>query len=216
MARKSLLDRYLAWREERHPNPELRAHRRRLLATARGHVIEIGCGEGANFEHYPSAVTSVLAVEPDADARAVAARAAEGAPVPIRVAAGVAEELPAPDASFDVAVCSWVLCSVDNPQAALGEVRRVLRPDGELRFFEHVVSSGRAFALLQRAADATYWPRMLGGCRTARDTEAAIRTAGFQIDQIAHFRHISCWLTIPAAPHILGSARPGTMRPAPV
>jgi ubiquinone/menaquinone biosynthesis C-methylase UbiE len=207
MARKSLFNRYLAWREERNPNRELRAHRKRLLSGARGDVIEIGCGEGANFEHYRRTVASVLGVEPDADARAVAERSAEAAPVPITVVAGVAEEIPAADAAFDVAVCCWVLCSVADPQATLAELRRVLRPGGELRFFEHVESERRAFALLQRAVDATYWARMLGGCRTARNTEAAIRSAGFRIDEIEHFRHVSCWLTIPAAPHILGSAR---------
>ena len=216
MARKSLFDRYLAWREERHPNPELRAHRKRLLAGARGDVIEIGCGEGVNFEHYPPTVTNVLAVEPDPDARALATRAGRAAPVPITVVGGIAEQLPAADASFDVAICCWVLCSVEDPQAALAEVRRVLRPNGELRFFEHVASERRAFALLQRTVDATYWTRMLAGCRTARDTEATIRSAGFRIDAIEHFRHISCWLTLPAAPHILGIARPGTIGPAAV
>jgi ubiquinone/menaquinone biosynthesis C-methylase UbiE len=206
MPRKSLLDRYLAWREEREPNPQLRAYRRRLIGGTRGEVIEIGCGEGTNFEHYPPSVANVLAVEPDPDARAVAERAAEAAPVPITVVAGVAEKLPAPDASFDVAVCCWVLCSVADPHSALTEMRRVLRADGELRFFEHVASDRRALAALQRAVDATYWARMLGGCRTARNTEAAIRGAGFQIDDIEHFRHVSSWLTIPAAPHILGTA----------
>ena len=144
----------------------------------------------------------------DGDVRAVAAAAASDADAAITVVAGVAERLPAADASFDVAVCCWVLCSVQDPAAALGEIRRVLRPGGELRFFEHVRAEGGTLALVQRVADATYWPRTLRGCRTTRDTERTLRAAGFTIDRVDRFRHASSWLTLPAAPHILGTARP--------
>jgi ubiquinone/menaquinone biosynthesis C-methylase UbiE len=178
-----------------------------MLSHLSGRVIEVGCGDGVNFAHYPESVASVLAVEPDPDARALAERAAEHAPVEVAVVDGTAEALPAADDAFDAAVCCWVLCSVADPAGALREVRRVLRAGGELRFYEHVRARSPALALLQRAVDATYWPRLLGGCRTTRDTETAIRAAGFTIERLEHLHHSSSVLTIPAAPHILGSAR---------
>jgi ubiquinone/menaquinone biosynthesis C-methylase UbiE len=207
VAANSFLARYLLWRESRWPDAAVREHRRRLVEGLSGDVVEIGCGDGVNFQHYPPTVSSVLAVEPDPAVRELAARAAVRAPVPVTVVEGTAESLPAADASFDAAVCSWVLCSVADPAAALAELRRVLRAGGELRFYEHVRATGGALALVQRVADATYWPRMLGGCRTRRDTEAAIRAAGFAIERLERFHHASSWLTIPASPHILGAAR---------
>lgn len=124
-------------------------HRAELVAGLAGTVIEIGAGTGAMFAHYPPAVTSVLAVEPDAYLREFAARAAAAAPVPVTVVAGTAGSLPAPDASFDAAVCSLVLCSVPDQPAALTEIRRVLRPGGQLRFYEHVRSLSSPVGLLE-------------------------------------------------------------------
>src|SRR5207245_2477539 len=115
-------------------------HRRKLLAGLRGRVIEVGCGDGRAFELYPPGVEAVLAVEPDPVACAVAAERAANAPVPVEVACGVAEALPVDDGAFDAAVAVWVLCSVSDPAAALAELRRVLEPGGELRFYEHVRS----------------------------------------------------------------------------
>jgi ubiquinone/menaquinone biosynthesis C-methylase UbiE len=169
-------------------------------------VIEVGCGEGRAFDLYPPGVESVLAVEPDAAARAAAAERAAAAPVPVDVVAGVAERLPAADAAFDAAVAVWVLCSVPHPAAALAEMRRVLVPGGELRVYEHVGSPHRAFRAVQRALDAAYWTRALGGCRTCRDTEAAIRSAGFEFAALDRGFHCSSALTVTAAPYIVGVA----------
>ncbi len=180
--------------------------RRRLLAGLRGRVIEIGCGEGRAFELYPARVESVLAVEPDPTARAAAAERAGSAPVPVQVVDGLADRLPAADGTFDAAVLMWVLCSVPDPAAALAEVARVLVPDGELRVYEHVRAAGPAFRLAQRAFDAAYWTRALGGCRTTRDTEAEIRAAGFRFAALDRGFHSSSVLTITAAPHIVGIA----------
>ena len=204
---QSLFARYLERREEHRPDPVARELRRRLLAGVRGRVIDVGCGDGRAFEHYPARVTSVLAVEPDPTARAVAAERATRTAVPIDVVEGVAEALPAEDEAFDVAVVMGVLCTVDVPAAALRELRRVLRPGGALRFWEHVRSEGAAFRGVQRAVDALFWTRALGGCRTTRDTEAAIRAAGFELMALDHGFHSSSLLTITSAPYVLGVAR---------
>ena len=184
----------------------VREHRRRLLDGLAGRVIEVGCGNGLNFGLYPPAVTEVLAVEPEPELRAHAEAAARTAPVPITVLPGVAGALPAADASFDAAIASLVLCSVPDQPAALAELRRVLKPGGELRFYEHVVSRRRAPRTVQRLLDATFWPHLAGGCHLARDTAAAIRAAGFDIERLDRFA-FSPGRFMPAAPHILGVAR---------
>jgi ubiquinone/menaquinone biosynthesis C-methylase UbiE len=181
--------------------------RRRLLAGLRGRVVDVGAGDGRSFEHYPPTVTEVLAVEPDPTARTKAAERARSAAVPIEVIDGVAEALPAPDGAYDAAVVMGLLCSVPDPAAALAELRRVLAPGGELRFWEHVRSEHVLFRGVQRAVDALFWTRALGGCRTTRDTEAAIRAAGFQPIALNHGFHSSSLLTITSAPYILGVAR---------
>jgi ubiquinone/menaquinone biosynthesis C-methylase UbiE len=169
-------------------------------------VIEVGCGDGRAFGHYRPGVERVLAVEPDPTARAVAAERAREAAVPIEVVDGVAETLPAEDGAFDAAVLVWVLCSVPDPEAALGEVRRVLTSGGALHFYEHVRSRNALFRGLQRAGDALFWTRALGGCHTTRDTESAIRKAGFEIVELERGFHSSTVLTITSAPYVLGSA----------
>ena len=204
---QSRFARYLERRETRNPDPVARELRRRLLAGLRGRVIEVGCGDGPNFEHYPPEVSAVVAVEPDANARAAALERAAKTSVPIEVVEGVASPLPAEDASFDAAVLVWVLCSVRDPAAALREVRRALVPGGELRFCEHVRSENAAFRALQRAGDALFWTRALGGCETTRDSVRAIDDAGFEIASLDRGFHSSTVLTITSAPYVIGVAR---------
>jgi SAM-dependent methyltransferase len=204
---QSRFARLLEWREERWPDRATWELRRRLLSDLRGRVLEVGCGEGRAFELYPPAVEHVLAVEPDPTARAAARERAAEAPVPVEVVEGYAERLPAADAAYDAVVTIWVLCSVPDPAEALREFHRVLPPGGELRFYEHVRSPHRAFRAVQGALDALFWTRSLGGCRTTRDTEAAIRAAGFGVDRIERGFQSSSLLTITAAPYILGAAR---------
>jgi ubiquinone/menaquinone biosynthesis C-methylase UbiE len=182
-------------------------HRRRLLAGLSGEVIELGAGSGANFRHYPSTVTRVLAVEPEQHLRGLAeAAAATSLPLKVEVIEGVSSELPAEDASFDAGVVSLVLCSVPDQGQALSELRRVIRPGGELRFYEHVVSKKRVEARIQRFADATFWPRVAGGCHSSRDTSSAIERAGFEITDCDRFPFSPAPL-LPPAPHVLGVAR---------
>ena len=156
-------------------------HRARMLDGVAGRVIEVGAGNGLNFGHYPPAVTEVVAVEPEDLLRATAARAAADARVPVTVVTGHADRLPAEDASFDVAVVSLVLCSVPDPVTALTEVRRVLRPGGQLRFYEHVRSQRALLGLLEDLVTPV-WSRAAGGCHLNRDLTASIRAAGFAID----------------------------------
>lgn len=156
-------------------------HRAELLAGLSGRVIEIGAGNGLNFAHYPAAVSEVVAIEPERMLRQLAVEAARRAEVPVDVAPGAAEALPVKSEAFDGVVMSLVLCSVRDVERALAEALRVLRPGGELRFFEHGRADGRLMALSQRVLDRTVWPPLFGGCHTSRDPAAAIRAAGFEL-----------------------------------
>ena len=185
-------------------------YRRRLLAGLTGRVIEVGAGTGILFRHYPRTVAEVLAVEPEPNLRAMAEAAAHDSPVPVRVVADTAEALPAPDASMDAGVSAGLLCSIPDPAAGLAELARVIRAGGELRFYEHVISRRRRAAMLQRGLDASgVWARAMGGCRTSRDTEAAIARAGFHVQSIERFTFHPTLLDLPVAPKILGRARRG-------
>jgi ubiquinone/menaquinone biosynthesis C-methylase UbiE len=182
-------------------------HRRRLLEGLSGSVLELGAGHGLNFPHYPSAVTEVLAIEPEPTLRAHATEAAASSPIPIRVLGGVADELPREDESVDAAVASLVLCSVPDQDRALAELRRVLRAGGELRFYEHVIPDRQPKRLLLQAADHSgLWPRIAGGCHPARDTQAAIERAGFEVHSSERLMFAAAWFE-PAIPYLLGTAR---------
>ena len=182
-------------------------HRRRLLEGLRGTVVEIGAGHGLNFPLYPGEVSEVVAVEPEPTLRSQAETAAESATVPIRVLAGVADELPLEDESADAVVASLVLCSVPDQQRALAEIRRVLRPESELRFYEHVIPHCQPKRLLLQVIDRSgVWPAIAGGCHPARDTTEAIMQAGFDIEEIERFG-FSAQRFQPLIPHILGVAR---------
>jgi ubiquinone/menaquinone biosynthesis C-methylase UbiE len=180
-------------------------HRERLLAGLGGRVIEVGAGNGLNFSHYPGTVAEVVAVEPEDYLRAKAERVAEEAPVAIRVVDGLADDLPAEDASFDAAVASLVLCSVPDQAAALAELRRVLRPGAELRFYEHVLSEEPRLARLQNAV-AWFWPLVGGGCHPNRDTVGAIERSGFDIERCERFPFRPSPVMAPVTPHVIGAA----------
>ncbi|WP_329035200.1 class I SAM-dependent methyltransferase [Streptomyces sp. NBC_00178] len=182
-------------------------HREELLAGLSGRVIEIGAGNGLNFAHYPGAVSEVVAIEPERSLRRLAAAAARRAEVPVDVVPGTAEALPVKSEAFDAAVASLVLCTVRDLPRALAEMKRVLRPDGELRFFEHTLASGRTLATAQRVADRTVWPLLFGGCHTARDTVAAIEEAGFRMGTYRRFRIPEKGVQLPTTPCVIGVAR---------
>jgi ubiquinone/menaquinone biosynthesis C-methylase UbiE len=179
--------------------------RNEALAGLAGRVVEVGAGTGVNFAHYPSGVTEVVAVEPEPYLRRLATEAAARAPVPVTVVDGHAERLPLEDASCDAGVASLVLCSVPDQPAALAELRRVIRPRGQLRFFEHVRSDRFGFALFQRALDVV-WPLAAGGCHLSRHTLEAIEAAGFDVEGVRRFEFRPSLTTAPASPHIIGVA----------
>ncbi|HEY7935094.1 MAG TPA: class I SAM-dependent methyltransferase [Solirubrobacteraceae bacterium] len=182
-------------------------HRRQLLAGLSGRVIEIGAGSGANFIHYPTSLSEVIAVEPERYLRERAQQAAAAsAAVPVCVVEGGADLLPGESGSFDAGVCALVLCTVPDQQRALAELHRVIRPGGELRFYEHVVAHPKWESRFQRLADATFWPHLAGGCHLSRDTTSAIEQAGFQIEACERFG-FSPAPFLPPDPHILGVAR---------
>ena len=181
-------------------------YRERLLGGITGRVLELGCGDGAHFRLYPETVTELVAVEPEENLIKRAEDAAANARCPVRIVPGFAEALPADDGEFDAAVAALVLCSVDDQQAALAELMRVICPGGELRFFEHVRSDATMHAAAQLAVQPA-WSRLGGGCHLARDTEQAIRDAGFAIERVDRFEFAPGFLQKLAGPHILGVAR---------
>jgi ubiquinone/menaquinone biosynthesis C-methylase UbiE len=191
----------LSWRMER----DAAAHRRQMLAGASGRVVEIGAGNGMNFRHYPTTVDEIIALEPESYLRARTQAAAREAPVPVSAGDGVADELPLEDRCCETAVASLVLCTVPDPPRALAEMRRVLRPGGQLRFFEHVRSDNPTKARVQPWLDRSgVWPRLGGGCHCARDTVDAIKAAGFRVERLEHVTVGPAWGV--TNPHVVGLA----------
>ena len=185
-------------------NAAIKRARDELLDGLSGRVLEVGAGDGRSFAHYPRTVTEVVAVEPEPYLRARAVEAALHAPVRVTVTAGAAERLPLPDAAFDAAVTSLVLCSVADQAAALAELRRVLVAGGELRFLEHVAAANAAVRHSQLLLDRTgIWPRLGAGCHLARDTVGAMAAAGFRVERV---RAAEVGLVARAVPFLIGRA----------
>jgi ubiquinone/menaquinone biosynthesis C-methylase UbiE len=178
--------------------------RTEALSTASGRLLVVGLGPGHDLAHLPPAVTEVVAVEPAASMRRIAARRV--GKTPVRLIAGVGERLPLPDASVDTALLALVLCSVDDPVAVLREVARVLRPGGVVCVFEHVrASDGSRFGRLQDRL-ARPWSRIAGGCEPHRRTRQAFESAGYDTAALADRTLV---LNVPLlAPTLIGVARP--------
>ena len=190
-----------------HETPVLRRLRTENLAGLSGRVLEVGAGTGTNFAYYPDTVRQVVALEPETQLAPKARVAAAAAPVPVTVIESTIEAMPAAEAAepFDAVVCSLVLCSVENPEDVLRQLNSVLKPGGELRYFEHVASSGWR-GRLQRVADATVWPRISGNCHTHRDTERAIVGAGFVVGAARHQWTFPAWVPLPVSEIAVGRA----------
>lgn len=181
--------------------------RERALAPATGRLLILGLGPGHDLDHLPDEVTSVVAIEPSASMRTsaesrVAATRARG--IDVEVVDAVGEALPIPDDSIDSVLLAYVLCTVEDVDAALAEVRRVLRPGGVVCVMEHVRAPEGTWLRRSQRLVAPVWPRMAGGCHADRDTRAALARAGFDV---AGLRDITITSLPPVAPTLVGTAR---------
>lgn len=158
--------------------------RKQLIGNASGKVLEIGSGTGANFLYYVNAV-EVIAVEPELLMRAKSLDKAKKAPVPIDVRSGRAEELPFADNSFDTVVGTLVLCTIPDPQKALQEIRRVCKPGGQIKFFEHVRVNQSKLGVLQDYLTPV-WKRLCDGCHLNRDSLALVKQSGMRVIRTEH------------------------------
>ena len=162
----------------------LRAFREVLLAGAKGDVIEIGGGTGTNLPCYGPAVESLTITEPQLPMLRRLERTVRAHRPAARVLRAPAEDLPFEDHTFDVAVSTLVLCGVDDQPRALRELRRVLRPGGQLLFIEHLRSGDPGTARLQ---DRMNWlNRLVVCCDCNRPTLDSIRNAGFAVTRVEH------------------------------
>jgi SAM-dependent methyltransferase len=179
------------------------SRKRRVFAGLPAEVVELGPGVGANLRHL-TAGTTLVAIEPNRAMHAGLRAAAERHGVRLDLRERLAEETGLPDASADAVISSLVLCSVQDPDAVLAEVRRVLRPGGAFRFAEHVVAPRRGLTRLAQRVLRRPWAWTFEGCSCERDLEAAIRAAGFAHVEVERFRIRTPF--IPFNTHIAGVA----------
>jgi SAM-dependent methyltransferase len=183
----------------------MRRHRRELLARARGRTLEIGSGTGLNLAHYPHDLDALVLAEPDPSMRKRLEKTARRSRRNADVIDAGAEQLPFEDATIDTVVSTLVLCTVGAPDVALGEIERVLRPDGQLLFIEHVRSDSPTLARWQdRLAEP--WRRFAAGCHCNRATLELMDASGFQ-----RHTHPAAWRAMPPIirPLVIGRATIG-------
>jgi SAM-dependent methyltransferase len=185
----------------------MRALRKELLDTARGRTVEIGAGTGLNLPHYPDHVDELVLVEPDPTMRSRLEKRLRPYGRATRLVDAPAERLPFPDGSVDTVVSTLVLCTVNAPDLALREIARVLRPDGQLLFIEHVRSESPRLAHWQDRL-APSWRHVGRGCRCNRATAQLITTCGLALDDVRE----ASWHAMPpiVRPLLAGRAQIGT------
>ena len=165
----------------------VRSHRAYLAGGATGRVLDVGVGTGINFGYYPPEA-EVVGIEPDPHMFRRAQARADRLGRQVKLLADGAEQLPLPDGSFDAAVATLVFCTIPDPDRALGELRRVLRPGGQLRFLEHVRAKTPGWQRFQDFVTPV-WKRIGAGCHPNRDTASAIERAGFWVEELQHYAH---------------------------
>lgn len=180
----------------------LRDMRRDVTAGARGRVLEVGAGTGLNLDLYPPDVSDLTLTEPDPHMVKQLRKRVDELGSAAQVVEAPGEKLPFEDNSFDTVVVTLVLCTVPNPAATLAEIKRVLKPDGQFLFMEHVRSPDPGLAKWQDRLEKPW--RFLGdGCHCNRDTESALEAAGFEMSDVEHPE-------LPKAPPIVRPMAKGT------
>ena len=171
--------------------------REKVVPEARGQVLEIGMGAGHNLPYYRTdQVERVVGIDPCLTSWALAQPRAKTLGVPLDFIEGSAESMPMPDESFDTVVMTYSLCTIPDAQAALYEIRRVLKPDGRLVFCEHGEAPDAAVAKWQQRVNPL-WRRLLGGCNLNRPITRWITDAGFSIEKLDQ-------MYLPGTPRIAG------------
>jgi ubiquinone/menaquinone biosynthesis C-methylase UbiE len=158
-------------------------YRREVVPAARGRVLEVGVGSGRNLPLYRQGVSEVIGIDPSDRLLAMARTHAAAAAVPVSLRRGSATAMDVDDASIDTVVMTWTLCSIPDPMAALGEMRRVLKPGGRLLFVEHGLSNEAGVARWQHRL-TPLWRRVTGGCHLDRKIDDLVRTAGFELPEL--------------------------------
>ena len=154
--------------------------RRQAAEGLTGTVLELGFGSGLNVGLYPDEVTEVLAVEPSELARARAAARIAASAVPVRHVGLDGQQVPLDDASADSALCTFTLCTIPDVDAALAEVRRIVRPGGAFHFLEHGLAPDEPVRRWQQRLNPLE-QRLAGGCQLTRDPVALVTAAGMQV-----------------------------------
>jgi len=162
--------------------PPVAKQRQKIVPMARGRVLEIGIGTGLNIPYYdPRQVSSIVGVDPALRMHRLAQKRIDRAGLKVDLIGLSAEKLPADDASFDTIVCTYTLCTIPDPVAALAEMRRVLVPGGKLLFSEHGRAPDDGVYRWQTRLQP-YWSKLAGGCMLDRDVPLMLREAGFSSD----------------------------------
>lgn len=185
--------------------PAVAKARSHIVPRASGDVLELGCGGGINLDHYDrSRITRLSGVDPSPQLLETARAKAQVRGFDADFRAGIAESLPFADASFDTVLTTFTLCSVQDPEAVLGEMRRVLRPGGTILFLEHGAAPDNGPARWQQRIEPV-WKKIAGGCHLTRPVSDSFRAQGFRLSD-CHNRYM------PRTPRFLGWLEMGEAR----